>query len=53
MNDSTRKTFITRAKIIGFIRDFLNQRDFLEVGVNCHDKRYYANIPIGPNANDE
>ncbi|KAI1744729.1 lysyl-tRNA synthetase [Xylaria scruposa] len=31
MNDSTRKTFITRAKIIGFIRDFLNQRDFLEV----------------------
>jgi lysyl-tRNA synthetase class 2 len=31
MNDSTRKTFITRAKIIGFIRDFLNKKDFLEV----------------------
>ncbi|KAI1437865.1 lysyl-tRNA synthetase [Xylaria sp. CBS 124048] len=31
MNDSTRNTFITRAKIIGFVRDFLNKKDFLEV----------------------
>ncbi|RYP18650.1 hypothetical protein DL765_003785 [Monosporascus sp. GIB2] len=31
MNDSTRRTFIQRAQIIGYIRQFLNDRDFLEV----------------------
>jgi len=31
MNDPVRKTFRTRTKIIQFIRDFLNARDFLEV----------------------
>ncbi|KAI0017772.1 lysyl-tRNA synthetase [Xylariomycetidae sp. FL0641] len=31
MNDNTRNTFITRSKIISFIRSFLNEREFLEV----------------------
>ncbi|KAI0132976.1 hypothetical protein BJ170DRAFT_700641 [Xylariales sp. AK1849] len=31
INDSTRRTFITRSQIIGNIRQFLNQHDFLEV----------------------
>ncbi|KAI2627140.1 lysyl-tRNA synthetase [Xylaria nigripes] len=31
MNDSTRNTFIMRSKIISYIRDFLNKKDFLEV----------------------
>ncbi|KAI0153068.1 lysyl-tRNA synthetase [Xylariaceae sp. FL1272] len=31
MNDTTREIFISRAKIIGGIRQFLNERDFLEV----------------------
>lgn len=31
MNDPVRKTFITRSKIITFVRKFLNDRNFLEV----------------------
>ncbi|KAF2405251.1 lysyl-tRNA synthetase [Trichodelitschia bisporula] len=31
MNDSTRNTFITRSKIVKYIRQFLDSRDFLEV----------------------
>ncbi len=31
MNDTTRKTFILRSKIIEKIREFLTERDFLEV----------------------
>ena len=31
MNDSTRRTFQTRTRIINFVRDFLNARNFLEV----------------------
>eukprot|EP00825_Cyclidium_porcatum_P046870 TRINITY_DN7486_c0_g1_i1.p1 TRINITY_DN7486_c0_g1~~TRINITY_DN7486_c0_g1_i1.p1 ORF type:complete len:607 (-),score=172.29 TRINITY_DN7486_c0_g1_i1:384-2204(-) len=31
MNDSTRKTFLARTKIIGYIKNYFNQRDFLEV----------------------
>jgi lysyl-tRNA synthetase class 2 len=31
MNDRTRDTFITRSKIIKYIRRFLDDRDFLEV----------------------
>jgi len=31
INDQVRKTFITRSKIITFIRQFLNDRNFLEV----------------------
>ncbi|KAF0988596.1 hypothetical protein HZS_5168, partial [Henneguya salminicola] len=31
LNDSVRKKFITRAKIINHIRSFLNERNFLEV----------------------
>ncbi|TID26299.1 lysyl-tRNA synthetase [Venturia nashicola] len=31
MNDRTRDTFITRSKIIKYIRKFLDDRDFLEV----------------------
>ena len=31
MNDASRKTFATRSKIITFIRQFLDQRQFLEV----------------------
>lgn len=31
MNDSTRETFITRAKIVKYVRSFLDKRDFLEV----------------------
>ena len=31
VNDKTRETFVIRAKIIQAIRDFLSQRDFLEV----------------------
>jgi lysyl-tRNA synthetase, class II len=31
VNDKTRETFVTRAKIIQAIRDFLSQRAFLEV----------------------
>ena len=31
MNDSTRNTFITRSKIISYVRKFLDGRDFLEV----------------------
>lgn len=31
MNDSTRQTFLTRTKIIKYVRRFLDDRDFLEV----------------------
>ena len=31
MNEDSRKVFTTRSKIVGFIRDFLIQKDFLEV----------------------
>ena len=31
MNESARETFRTRTRIVQFIRDFLNERDFLEV----------------------
>ncbi|KAI0429714.1 lysyl-tRNA synthetase [Xylaria sp. FL1042] len=31
INDTTRATFIKRSKIIGYLRQFLNERDFLEV----------------------
>lgn len=31
MNEATRETFRTRTRIVQFIRNFLNQRDFLEV----------------------
>lgn len=31
MNDESRNTFITRSRIIQYIRDFLNKRNFLEV----------------------
>ncbi|XPS74118.1 Lysine--tRNA ligase [Ascochyta lentis] len=31
MNDSTRETFITRSKIVKYIRQYLDERDFLEV----------------------
>jgi lysyl-tRNA synthetase class 2 len=31
MNDDARRTFITRTKIINYIRTFLNNRNFLEV----------------------
>jgi len=31
MNDSTRQTFITRTKIVKYVRKFLDERDFLEV----------------------
>ncbi|KAI1122312.1 hypothetical protein F5Y10DRAFT_77386 [Nemania abortiva] len=31
LNDTTRATFIRRSKIIGYLRQFLNDRDFLEV----------------------
>lgn len=31
MNDSTRNTFITRTKIVKYIRQFFDSRDFLEV----------------------
>ncbi|KAH3920210.1 lysyl--tRNA (Lys) ligase [Parastagonospora nodorum] len=31
MNDSTRNTFITRSKIVKYVRKYLDERDFLEV----------------------
>lgn len=31
MNDPVKKTFITRSKIINFVRNFLTERDFVEV----------------------
>jgi lysyl-tRNA synthetase, class II len=31
MNDSSRRNIVTRAKIIKFVRQFLDNRDFLEV----------------------
>ncbi|OAK99346.1 lysyl-tRNA synthetase [Phaeosphaeriaceae sp. SRC1lsM3a] len=31
MNDSTRSTFITRSKIVKYVRKYLDERDFLEV----------------------
>jgi lysyl-tRNA synthetase class 2 len=31
MNDSTRKTFITRSRIVKYVRKYLDERDFLEV----------------------
>ncbi len=31
MNDVSRNTFVMRTKIIGYIRDFFNKRDFMEV----------------------
>lgn len=31
MNEKTRETFVLRSKILYFIRQFLNERDFLEV----------------------
>ncbi|KAI0871054.1 hypothetical protein GGS24DRAFT_77763 [Hypoxylon argillaceum] len=31
LNDTTRATFARRSKIIGYLRQFLNDRDFLEV----------------------
>jgi len=31
MSDDTRKTFVMRSKIVNYIREFLVQRDFLEV----------------------
>jgi len=31
MNDSTRETFITRTKIVKYVRKFFDDRDFLEV----------------------
>ncbi|EKG12793.1 Lysyl-tRNA synthetase class II [Macrophomina phaseolina MS6] len=31
MNDSTRQTFITRSRMITFIRKFFDERDFIEV----------------------
>ncbi|KAF1357936.1 lysyl-tRNA synthetase [Lizonia empirigonia] len=31
MNDSTRETFITRSKIVKLVRQYLDERDFLEV----------------------
>ncbi|KAI1173629.1 hypothetical protein F4777DRAFT_600258 [Nemania sp. FL0916] len=31
MNDTTRSTFMRRAQIIGYLRQFLNDRNFLEV----------------------
>ncbi|KAI8627135.1 hypothetical protein F5Y19DRAFT_443423, partial [Xylariaceae sp. FL1651] len=31
LNDTTRNTFIKRSQIIGFLRQFLNDRNFLEV----------------------
>ncbi|KAI1364858.1 lysyl-tRNA synthetase [Xylaria arbuscula] len=31
INDTTRETFARRSKIIGYLRQFLNDRDFLEV----------------------
>jgi lysyl-tRNA synthetase class 2 len=31
MNDSTRNVFVTRTKIIKYIRKFFDDRDFLEV----------------------
>ena len=31
MNPSSRKTFLLRSKIVAFIRDYLQQQDFLEV----------------------
>jgi lysyl-tRNA synthetase class 2 len=31
MNDSTRQTFITRSKIVKYVRKYLDERDFLEV----------------------
>ncbi len=31
MNDASRKTFVMRTKIISYIRDYFNKRDFMEV----------------------
>jgi lysyl-tRNA synthetase class 2 len=31
MNDSTRNTFITRSRIVKYVRKYLDDRDFLEV----------------------
>ncbi|KAF1939876.1 lysyl-tRNA synthetase [Clathrospora elynae] len=31
MNDSTRSTFITRSRIVKYVRKYLDERDFLEV----------------------
>jgi len=31
MNDSTRNTFITRAKMVTYVRKFFDERDFIEV----------------------
>ncbi|KAF2625138.1 lysyl-tRNA synthetase [Macroventuria anomochaeta] len=31
MNDSTRETFITRSRIVKYVRQYLDERDFLEV----------------------
>jgi lysyl-tRNA synthetase class 2 len=31
MNDSTRSTFITRSKVVKYVRKYLDDRDFLEV----------------------
>jgi lysyl-tRNA synthetase class 2 len=31
MNDATRNTFVTRTKIVKYVRSFFDQRDFLEV----------------------
>mmetsp|Transcript_42340 Transcript_42340/g.165277 ORF Transcript_42340/g.165277 Transcript_42340/m.165277 type:complete len:594 (-) Transcript_42340:2007-3788(-) len=31
LNDESRKTFITRARIVQYVRDYLNNRGFLEV----------------------
>lgn len=31
MNNRTRETFITRAKVVSFVREYLTKRDFIEV----------------------
>lgn len=35
MNDEVRKRFIMRARIIDFVRQFLNSMGFVEVSVHC------------------
>ena len=36
MNEESRKTFVIRSQVVQFIREFMNRRNFLEVG-NAND----------------
>ena len=53
MNDDTRQIFITRSRILNYIRRFLDGLGFLEVRSASHSSRVLFNMHLGRDANDE